>query len=201
MRVGTVGLAARSIRWLAALAAWTAIPVAPAGAATGVTERRLLTDGYSSITYVPDTLDRSRPAPLLVVLHACNQTAEWVQGSSGYDEEAQRQRFVVLYADFDPLQRPLPCWRTRTNIRRASPDPAAIAAMVQDAVTRRSPPIDPARVYVSGMSSGAMMATVLGATYPDRFAAIAISAGCAYRARRVSEPPRPAAAATLPAVS
>ena len=176
-------LAALSVGWLAVLAAWAAVPGASAAAAPGLVEQRVLADGYSSITYVPGTLDRARPAPLLVVLHACNQTAEWLQGTGGFDAEAERQGFVVLYADFDPLQRPLWCWRAQSNVRRASADPAAIAAMVQDAVARQSPRIDPARVYVAGMSSGAMMATVLGATYPDRFAAIGVSAGCAYRAR------------------
>ena len=175
--------AARAIGWLAVLAALAAVPGAPAAAAPGVVERRVLADGYSSITYVPSTVDRSRPAPLLVVLHACNQTAEWLQGSGDFDAEAERQGFVVLYADFDPLQRPLWCWRTQSDVRRAGADPAAIAAMVRDAVARQTPRIDAARVYVAGMSSGAMMATVLGATYPDRFAAIAVSAGCAYRAR------------------
>jgi poly(3-hydroxybutyrate) depolymerase len=47
-------------------------------------------------------------------------------------------------------------------------------------VMRRSK-IDPHRVYAMGMSSGSLMTSILGATYPDLFAAIGIMAGGPYR--------------------
>src|SRR4051812_25596291 len=152
------------------------------GIGPGFVETRTFPHGYRAVLYTPAALDRSRPAPLVVMLHGCNMTAEQQEAAGDLDEEAERERFVVLYPDFDTVDRPLPCWRFRSQTRRTSADPAAVAAMVRDAVVRRSPVIDAKRVYVAGISSGAMMTAILGATYPDRFAAIAISAGCAYRA-------------------
>jgi poly(3-hydroxybutyrate) depolymerase len=42
--------------------------------------------------------------------------------------------------------------------------------------------IDGQRVYVAGMSAGAAMAVILGATYPDIFAAIGVHSGLEFRA-------------------
>jgi poly(3-hydroxybutyrate) depolymerase len=42
--------------------------------------------------------------------------------------------------------------------------------------------VDGARTYAAGLSSGAAMSVVLGATYPDRFSALVVSAGLEYAA-------------------
>ena len=128
--------------------------------------------------YTPATLNRSRPAPLVVMLHGCGTTAEQMEAAAELDQQAERDHFVVMYPDAAAHRGR--CWRAATDTTRRSRDPAAIAGMVRDALARRAPAIDPTRVYVTGMSSGASMTGVLGATHPDLFAAIAIDAGCAY---------------------
>jgi poly(hydroxyalkanoate) depolymerase family esterase len=151
-----------------------------AAARRGSVERRSYPNGYRSVVYTPASLNRSRPAPLVVMLHGCGTTAEQIETASQLDQQAERDHFVVMYPDASkPRGR---CWRFGSEYERNSPDPSAIAGMVTDAVARGAPAIDRTRVYAAGMSSGAAMTAVLGATYPDVFAAIAINAGCAYRA-------------------
>jgi poly(hydroxyalkanoate) depolymerase family esterase len=135
--------------------------------------------GFGAVVYTPASLDPSHPAPLVVMLHGCSATAETMESATQLDQEAERGRFVVLYADGSGT--PWRCWRFGSDVERGAGDAAAIAGMVRDAIHRRAPDIDRSRIYVTGMSSGASMAIVLGATYPDMFAAVAINAGCAYR--------------------
>jgi len=146
--------------------------------ARGKVDQRSFPKDYRALVYTPATLNRSRPAPLVVMLHGCGTTAEQMETAAELDQQAERDHFVVMYPDAAAHRGR--CWRAATDTTRRSRDPAAIAGMVRAALARRAPAIDPDRVYVVGMSSGASMTGVLGATHPDLFAAIAIDAGCAY---------------------
>ena len=52
--------------------------------------------------------------------------------------------------------------------------------MTNDVVSRYR--VDRRRVYAAGLSAGAAMTVIMGATYPDFYAAIGVSAGLEYRA-------------------
>jgi poly(hydroxyalkanoate) depolymerase family esterase len=142
------------------------------------TERRNYPNGFGATVHIPASLDRSHPAPLVVVLHGCSTSADSMESATQMDQEAEAGRFAVLYADGNG--QPWRCWRFGADTTRGTGDAAAIAAMVRDAIHRQDPEIDRSRIYVTGMSSGASMAIVMAATYPDIFAAVAINAGCAY---------------------
>ena len=174
----------RILRWLLALTAMAGGITCAASASPGAREKRTYPDGYRSIVFIPSSLNRSTPAPLVVMVHGCATTAEQQEAATGLDEQAERDRFVVLYPDHEgnPVLHPGRCWRFATDTARESRDPAAIAAMVRDALGRSSLRIDRTRVYYIGMSSGAMLGSVMAATYPDIFAAFMLNAGCAYRA-------------------
>src|SRR4051812_38526060 len=76
-------------------------PGAPATSATarGKAEQRPAPKGYRAVVYSPASLNRSRPAPLVVMLHGCGTTAEEMEGATELDQQAERDHFVVLYPD------------------------------------------------------------------------------------------------------
>ena len=98
-------------------------------------------NGYSALVYTPAGLSTRKPVPLFVMVHGCNTTGEQQMGATQLNVLADREKFAVLYPDHegDPDKHPLRCWRFWTDKQRSSGDPKAIAAMVRDALTRRSP--------------------------------------------------------------
>ncbi|MCW3065126.1 MAG: hypothetical protein JWN32_2298, partial [Solirubrobacterales bacterium] len=140
---------------------------------------------YPYIVYVPTTYGRTRPAPLVVMTHGCQTTADQQMRANLYNRVAEREGFVVLYPDVDAIATLQPgptmrCWRfpVPTSWHRDSGDAAAIAGMTRAVMARWR--IDPERVYMVGMSAGAFMTSIMAAAYPDLYAAVAINAGGAY---------------------
>ncbi|WP_320668747.1 extracellular catalytic domain type 1 short-chain-length polyhydroxyalkanoate depolymerase [Patulibacter defluvii] len=182
----------RALRAVAAALLVAIVAAAPAAAADppdpGRIERFTYGSGigaYSYVVYTPTSYDRTRPAPLLVMTHGCQTTADQQMRANGYNRLAERERFVVLYPDVDygatiqpgPLVR---CWRFfwPGSWHRDGGDAAAIAGMTREVAGRWR--IDPERIYLMGMSAGGFMTSILSATYPDLYAAVGIMAGGAY---------------------
>jgi len=137
--------------------------------------------------YAPPGLDPAVPAPLVVMLHGCTQTAASFSSGSLMNRTADRHGFVVAYPEQAREENPSCCWNwfSTSHQTRGEGEPASIAGatrVVADAVDRWT--IDPARVFVAGMSAGGAMAAVMAATYPDVFAAVAIHSGLAYGSAR-----------------
>ncbi|MEV0856373.1 extracellular catalytic domain type 1 short-chain-length polyhydroxyalkanoate depolymerase [Nocardia fluminea] len=135
---------------------------------------------YTYQAFVPADLPE-HPA-LLVMIHGCKTTAEEQRQANLLDPIAQRAGFVILYVDGSALnelqQR---CWTgllAPGNESRTSGDAAAIAGMTRLAAERYS--VDSRRVYALGMSSGAFETALLGAYFPDLFAAIGLHSGAAF---------------------
>ncbi len=132
--------------------------------------------------FVPPGADAARPLPLVVMLHGCNQDAAEFAEVTGMNALAAAEGFAVLY----PEQRdhPINCWRWYEPAQqvRGQGEPAAIAGLVEKVGQRPDLTIDPRRVYVAGLSAGAALAAILGATYPDVFAALGLVAGVPYGA-------------------
>ncbi len=132
----------------------------------------------TALHYVPETLET--PAPLVVVLHGCTQNAAGYDQGSGWSRLAERHGFALLFPEQTRANNPNLCfnWYTANDSQRGMGEAASIRAMVEAMCSQYS--IDRKRVFVTGLSAGGAMASVMLATYPDLFSGGAIIAGIPY---------------------
>ena len=132
----------------------------------------------SARLHVPEGLEG--PAPLVVVLHGCTQDAAVYDHGSGWSALADKHRFILLFPEQNRANNPLLCfnWFSANDSQRGMGEAASIANMV--AAVKKAHAVDPERVFVTGLSAGGAMASVMLATYPELFAGGAIIAGVAY---------------------
>lgn len=135
--------------------------------------------------YTPVNYQVSTVAPLIVMLHGCTQNPTDFATGTQMNALADQKQFIVVYPQQTSSANSSECWNwfLTADQARGSGEPAIIAGIVQ-AVEQNTAQwtIDPNRVYVAGMSAGACMAVVMGATYPDIFAAIGVHSGLEYQA-------------------
>lgn len=134
--------------------------------------------GLTARTYVSAGLEG--PAPLVVVLHGCTQDAAVYDHGSGWSALADKHGFILLFPEQSRANNPLLCfnWFAAEDNRRGAGEAASIANMI--AAMKKAHDVDPARIFVTGLSAGGAMASVMLATYPELFAGGAIIAGVAY---------------------
>lgn len=139
---------------------------------------------YRSLVYIPGSVRPDKPAPMVVVLHGANTTAEQQRAANLYDLVAARERFIVMYPDHETDsalgQHPLQAWHfyNPAEMQRDVGDAQAIAELTRQAMATWN--VDPERVYIVGMSAGGWMTSIMGATYPDLYAAIGLVESGAY---------------------
>lgn len=123
-----------------------------------------------------------RPRPLVVMLHGCTQDAADFARGTAMNRVAAAAGFLVLYPEQAPERNGNRCWNwfLPEHQRRGRGEPALIAGLVREVARRHG--ADPRRIYVAGMSAGGAMAVILGAAYPDLFAAIGVHSGLEYGA-------------------
>lgn len=116
-------------------------------------------------------------APLVVVLHGCTQTAAGYDRGSGWSDLADELGFAVLLPEQQRANNANLCfnWFNAGDIRRDAGEALSIRQMIAAMLAQHR--LDPARVFVTGLSAGGAMASVMLATYPEVFAGGAIIAG------------------------
>ena len=135
--------------------------------------------------YTPENYQVGTTVPLIVMLHGCTQTAIDFATGTQMNQLAERYHFIVAYPQQLSIYNPALCWNwfNPSNQVRGGGESAIIAGIVQEIENNTSQwTIDRHRIYVTGLSAGAAMAVILGATYPDIFAAIGVHSGAEYGA-------------------
>ncbi len=134
--------------------------------------------------YIPASYDAdtSISVPLLVMLHGCTQSPDDFAAGTRMNALADEHGFLVVYPAQSANANGSKCWNwfRPQDQARGSGEPALIADMTAQVSAEHR--VDPARIYVAGLSAGAAMAVVLGRTYPDVFAAVGAHSGLPYRA-------------------
>jgi poly(hydroxyalkanoate) depolymerase family esterase len=155
----------------ASLEAFAAIPVE-------VTNFGSNHGNLSMFKYIPDQLPAS--AALVVVMHGCTQNARTFANESGWIQLADKLHFALALPEQSQANNQKNCfnWFQRGDNSRDQGEALSIKQMVDKMKSDHN--IDAKRVYVTGLSAGGAMTSVMLATYPEVFAAGGIVAGLPY---------------------
>ncbi len=125
--------------------------------------------------YVPDGLPTGRP--LVVAIHGCSQSAAAYDNETGWTKWADAQGFALVLPQQKSQNNPGKCfnWWLSADSARTGGEAQSVAQMV--AWMKTTYGSDASKVYVTGLSAGGAMTSVMLATYPDVFTAGAVVAG------------------------
>lgn len=141
------------------------------------------------LLYVPESLDPTQPAPLVISMHGFAEWPAHQRDISRWNALADEHGIIVVY----PMGTGFPLrWRTHgapgTEADRAI-DVAFISGLIDALASDYA--IDPARIYVNGLSNGGGMSFAVACDLADRIAAFGSVSGAYMLAWDACQPSRP----------
>jgi polyhydroxybutyrate depolymerase len=141
------------------------------------TNGKLVSGGVprSYLLHVPESYNPAVPAPLVISLHGFAEWPAHQMQVSHWNDLADRYGFLVVY----PCGSEVPLRWHVFGRSGSDPDLMRDVAFISDLIDRlaRDYNLDPARIFVNGLSNGGGMAFVLSGKLSERIAAFGSVAG------------------------
>lgn len=133
----------------------------------------------SYLVHVPPGYDGHEPIPVVLAFHGGGSNALMMSRFSGLDEKADAARFLVVYPEGSGPNENTQSWNGGNCCGYAMMEQVEDVEFVRVLLTDLASiaVIDQRRIYVTGMSNGAVLSYRLASELSDRIAAIAPVAG------------------------
>ena len=176
------GLSLALVIWAAAALLLPAPAAGRAGTAGAERMREMVHDGRSRsyLVHLPAFYSAKKKYPLVLVLHGGGGNATLTARMTGFSEKADREGFIAVYPNgTGRIEGLFLTWNAGNccgfALDEKEDDTGFLKALLQR--LKREYPVDPGRVFVTGISNGGMMSYRLACELAGEIAAIGPVAG------------------------